>query len=285
MSSTRRVLLSLGLGVLYALGLFVLASRLGYAVGPSEHSLIEFGWHYGGLVAAAAFPIWSALRYRLLTPLVALIAVTGYVVGMELLAPGPTFHDIAELEGLAEPTGIIVVENGLYVVRYASYASVWLVGFAGLAVLEGTARTTWTRLPSPPEQPLRLVGGRQHTRLIAVASGLVYVVVMTWFAVRLNVVLAGGRTLLLYAFGGVGMWALGSLPLYFLGRYRLFAPLALATLFTFADVAAEFTASVESPHALYFGGWFLPLGLIFLAGGLEAVIRRVRRHATQSADS
>jgi hypothetical protein len=98
---------------------------------------------------------------------------------------------------------------------------------------------------------------------------------MVWYAVRLGVTLSGGLGWLLYPFGAVGMWVLATVPLYLLVRYRLIAPAALLTVFVLIDVRAAFTASVEDPHALYFGGWFLHLGLLLVAAGVEYGLRRL----------
>jgi hypothetical protein len=55
----------------------------------------------------------------------------------------------------------------------------------------------------------------------------------------------------------------------------LVAPTTLLTVFVLTDVRAEFTASVDDPHALYFGGWFVFLGILLVAGGLEYGLRRL----------
>jgi hypothetical protein len=52
-------------------------------------------------------------------------------------------------------------------------------------------------------------------------------------------------------------------------------PACLLTLFILIDVQAEFTASVADPHALYFGGWFLSLGILLLAAGIEYSLRKL----------
>ncbi|KPN29299.1 hypothetical protein SY89_00012 [Halolamina pelagica] len=150
MPSVGRITRSLLVGVLHAAGLLGVALELGYAVGPAEYTAIGLLWRYGGLVVVAAVPVWLALRFRLVVPLLALVLTTGYVFGMELTPPGPTFHDVAEFERLDEPTGIIVVENGLYIVRYMMNASVWLVGFLFAGLVEAVSRSDWRRLPAPP---------------------------------------------------------------------------------------------------------------------------------------
>lgn len=50
--------------------------------------------------------------------------------------------------------GLLVVENGLYVVRYVARASVRTVGFAFVGLLAYTLRTTWGWLP-----PMAATGG------------------------------------------------------------------------------------------------------------------------------
>jgi hypothetical protein len=98
---------------------------------------------------------------------------------------------------------------------------------------------------------------------------------MVWFAARLGVTVSGGWEWALYLFGAAGMWVLAAVPLSLLVRHRLVAPATLLTLFVLLDARAEFTASVEGPHALYFGGWFLYLGILLVAGGVEYSLRRV----------
>ena len=269
--------MSLVIGVVHAAGLLTVALHLGYAVGPKEYSTVGIAWRYGGLVVVATLPVWLALRYRLATPLVALAVTTGYVLGMELTPPGPTFRDVAELERLAEPTGIIVVEDGLYIVRYMVNASVWTVGFLFLGLVESVLRTTWETLPSVSRTVpgVSIPESRRRAAAMATAGGLLHAAVMIWFAARLGVTFSCGMEWVLYLFGIVGMWVLAAVPLYLLVRHQLVAPATLLTLFVLLDARAEFTASVEDPHALYFGAWFVFLGILLIAGGVEYGLRRI----------
>jgi hypothetical protein len=287
MPSRRSVPLALLVGLLHAAGLLLVALELGYSVGPSEYSVVGLGWRYGGLVVVAAVPVWLALRYRLVAPLVALTVTTGYVLGMELTPPGPTFRDVAELERLAEPTGIVVVENGLYVVRYMINASVWTVGFLFVGLVEYAVRTTWDRLPdvSIPISWLSIPASRRRAAIIAAAGGFLHAAVMVWFAARLGVTVSGGVEVLLYLVSSLGMWVLAAVPLYLLVRHRLLAPATLLALFVLVDVRAEFTTSVDDPHALYFGGWFVFLGVLLLAAGLEYGLRQVDRYRRALANA
>lgn len=280
MRASRRIGVCLAAGLLHAVGLLFVALDLGYAIGPSAYTPIGALWRYGGLVVVAAVPVWVALRYRLATPLAVLVLTTGYVLGLELSPPGPTFRDVAELERLAEPTGITVVEDGLYIVRYMINASVWTVGFLFLGLVEYAVRTRWDRLPAVRSPPGWLAIPTTSRRAAAVSSagGLLHAFVMGWFAYRLGVSVSDGFGPLLYLYGALGMWLLASVPIYLLLRHRLLSPMGLLTGFVLFDVQAAFSATVESPHALYFGGWFVLLGVLLAAGGIEYGIRRIRRN-------
>jgi hypothetical protein len=274
--SARLLLFSALAGVVHATVLLAAALGLGYAVGPAEYTPVGAAWRYGGLVVVAALPVWLALRYRLVTPLVALVLTTGYVLGMELSPPGPTFSDVAELERLDEPTGITVVENGLYVVRYMVNASVWTVGFLLVGLVEHAVRVAWEWTPEIRESIpwLPIPAPRRRAALVAAGFGGLHAAVMVWFARRLGVALSGGPAWALYLFGAVGMWLLAAVPTYLLVRHRLVGPaLSLAT-FVLLDARAEFTAGVDGPHALYFGGWFVFLCALLAAGGIEYGLRR-----------
>lgn len=269
--------LALALGFVHAIGLLIVASSLGYDVGPSNYSVLGLGWRYGGLVVVAALPVYLASRYHVILPVVGLFLTTGYVVGMELTPPGPTFRDVAELEGLAEPTGITVVENGLYIIRYMVNASVWTVGFLFLGLVEYVVRNTSTSLPSVTGSVpgLAIPASRRRAVAIAAAGGLLHAAVMVWFAARLGVTLSGGSLWPFFLFGAGGMWLLAAIPLYLMLRHRVIVPSALLTLFIMLDVRAEFTAGVEDPHALYFGGWFLYLAMLLIVAGIEYGLRRL----------
>lgn len=277
MPSTRAVLGSALVGVVHAVVLLSVAIDIGYAVGPAEYSLVGVVWRYGGLVVVAALPTWLAVRYRLVTPLIALVLTTGYVLGMELTPPGPTFQDVAELERLDSPTGIIVVENGLYVVRYMVNASVWTVGFLFLGLVECAVRTIWEWLPAVPRSVpgLSIPGSRERAAGVAAVGGILHAVVMVWFAHRLGVTMSGGSDSVLYLFGVAGMVVLAGVPLYLLVRHRLIAPASALTAFVLLDARAQFTASVDGPHALYFGGWFFYLGILLAIAAVEYGLRRI----------
>lgn len=277
MPSIRSPVIGLTVGLLHAVGLLAVALYLGYSVGPLEYSVVGLGWRYGGLVVVAALPVWLAVRYRLLTPVVALVITTGYVLGIELTPPGPAFHDVAEYEHLAEPTGVVVVEDGLYIVRYMVNASVWTVGFLFLGLLEYTVRTTWRVLPNAHRALpwLPIPASRERAIAVATVGGLLHAGVMVWFASRLGVAVSDEFAWLLYLYGATGMWVLAAAPIYLLVRRQLVAPATLLTLFVLLDVRAEFAANVDGPHALYFGAWFLYLGILLVAAGVEYGLRRL----------
>lgn len=277
MPSRRNAVISLLVGLLHAGAMLGVALSLGYPIGPSEYSLLGLSWRYGGLVIVAALPVWLALRYRVVTPLIALVLTSAYVLGMELTPPGPTFQDVAELERLDEPTGILVVENGLYIVRYMVNASVWTLGFLFLGVVESTARSAWEWLPAgPPDRTwLQIPASRREAAVVASAAGLLHAFVMVWFAARLGVTASGGFGWLLYLGSAFGMWVLAAVPVYLLVRHRVVSSAALLSIFILLDVRAEFTASVDDPHGFYFGAWFIFLAILLVVALVEYALRRL----------
>lgn len=278
MPSIRSPLVSLLVGLVHAGALIAVALTLGYSIGPSEYTSLGMGWRYGGLVIVAAVPVWLGLQYRIITPLIALVLTTGYVLGMELVPPGPTFRDVAELERLAEPTGITVVENGLYIVRYMLNASVWTVGFLFLGLIEYTVRTGWKQLTAVPSpSPLiSIPASRGQALRIATVGGVLHAVVMLWFALRLGLTVSGEFGWLLYVSSTLGMWILAAAPLYLLVRHLVVAPATVLTVFILLNVQSEFTAGPDDPHALYFGAWFLYLGLLLIVAGIDIGLRRLQ---------
>ncbi|MFC5278448.1 hypothetical protein ACFPM1_06705 [Halorubrum rubrum] len=278
MPPIRSPLVSLLVGLVHAGTLIAVALTLSYSIGPSEYTSLGMGWRYGGLVIVAAVPVLLGLRYRIIAPLIALVLTTGYVLGMELVPPGPTFRDVAELERLAEPTGITVVENGLYIVRYMLNASVWTVGFLFLGLIEYTVRTGWKRLPAVPS-PIALISipaSRKQAVRIATVGGVLHAVVMLWFTLRLGLTVSGELGWLIYISSTLGMWILAAVPLYLLVRHLVVGPATALTVFILLNVQAEFTASPDDPHALYFGAWFLYLGLLLIVAGVEFGLRQLQ---------
>lgn len=273
------LLFSLSIGVLHAVVLIFVAVELGYRVGPSEYALLGMLWRYGGLLVLGAIPVWFAARHKIVVPLFALLLTSGYVLGIELTPPGPTFRDVAELERLAEPTGIMVVENGLYLVRYMVNASVWAVGFLFLALVEYSVRSEWARLPgvSIPSQKITIPASRRPAAIVAAVSGLLHAIVMVGFALRLGVTVSSGLGWAYFSFSALGMWLLAAIPIYLLLRHQLIVPAILLTGFVLFDVLAEFSAGPADPHALYFGGWFIFLGVILVGAAIEYGLRWLER--------
>ena len=276
-SRSQIVLGSLLAGLIHAAALLGVALYLGYSLGPSEYSIFGMAWRYAGLVVVAIIPVWFAVRYRIVLPLVALALTTGYVLGMELIAPGPTFRDVAELEHLDEPIGIVVVENGLYIVRYMLNASIWTVGFLFLGVIEYTVRTCWGWLPSvsSPSSSIQLPVSRRQAAFLATIGGVFHAIVMLWFSLRLGLAFSGSYGWVLYVVSTGGMWILAAIPLYLLFRRQLISPAMLLTVFILLDVWSDFTASVDDLHALYFGAWCVSLAILLVAAGLEYGLRRI----------
>jgi hypothetical protein len=252
------------------------ALHLGYAVGSGAYSPLGTAWRYGGLVLVAALPVYTWHRYRLVVPVLALLVTTGTVLWLELTPPGPTFQDLAEVERLAEPTGIVVVEDGLYAVRYMTSATVWTVGFLFLGVVEYVARMSWTRLPPSRSVPwLPVSASQRRAVLVAATAGLLHTAVMGWLAIRLGVGVGVTPKWLLALYAGGELWLLAAAPIYLLVGHRLVAPAALLALAVLFDVRAEVTGGVEGPHVLYVGAWVVVLAVLLVVASIEYTLRRL----------
>lgn len=280
MDARRSVAVSLAVGVLHAAVLIFVAHQLGYHISsPLERPSIVFTAGYGIPVILAALPVWLALRYRLLAPLLVLVLTTGYVLGMELTPPRPTFRDVAEVERwIDEPTGSFVVENGLYIYSYMGNAPLWSLGFLFVGFVEYAVRTSWGWLPDVPASVPRLSipASRREAALVAAVGGLLHAAVMVWIIVRGGVTITGFEWQFLVS--TVGMWVLAAVPLYLLVRHRLAAPATLLSLFVLLDARIDLTATVDSPHVLYFVAWYLLLGIMLAAGGIEYALRWLGVH-------
>ena len=275
-SSALTLALALGCGLAHVAVVLGVALTLGYAVGPGAYSPLGIAWRYGGLALVAALPVYIWHRYRLVLPVLALFVTTGAILWLELTPPGPTFRDLAEVERLAEPTGIVVVEDGLYAVRYMTSAAVWTVGFLFLGVVEYVARMSWLRLPPSRSIPwLPVAPSRRRAVLVAATAGLLHAAVMGWLAIRLGVGVDATPTWLLALYAGGGLWLLAAVPIYLLVGHRLVAPATLLALAVLFDVRAEMTGGVDGPHALYVGAWVVVLAVLLVVAGTEYALRRL----------
>lgn len=265
---SRRILAASALvGVGHAAALLGLALVLGYPVGPDHYGPVGLLWRYGGLVLVAAVPTALLFRYGLVSPAAALAVTAGGVALLELSPPGPTFERL----GTA-----LVVEDGLYVVRYMVNATVWLCGYLLVGLVEYAVRREHPRLPGVEPVPwLPVPASRRRATSVASAVGLLHAVVMTWFAARLGVTVSGMPDWPLFLFGAGGMWVVAAVPAYLLLARRLVAPATLLAALVLWDARTELGASVEDAHALYFGGWFLVLALVLVAAGVEYALRRL----------
>jgi hypothetical protein len=154
---------------------------------------------------------------------------------------------------------------------------VWTVGFVFLGLVEYVSRLSWRWLPSVPTSRrwVTVPASREQATAVATVGGLLHAGVMVWFAVRLGVTATGGFEFLLYLFSTVGMWLLAAVPLYLLVRHRFVSPPILLVVFVLNDARSDFFATVDDPHAFYFGAWFLFLGIILIVGGVEFGLRRL----------
>ena len=99
---------------------------------------------------------------------------------------------------------------------------------------------------------------------------------MLWFALRLGLSVSGESGWLIYISSTLGMWILAAVPLYLLVRHFVVGPATALAAFILLNVQAEFTASPDDPHALYFGAWFFYLGLLLIVAGIEIGLRRLQ---------
>ena len=124
---------------------------------------------------------------------------------------------------------------------------------------------------------------------VSVLLGVIHAGVLLLVAARLGYAVGPGE----YSLVGIG-WRYGglvvvaALPVWLALRYTLVAPVCdllvrhrpvspatLLAVFVLLDVRAEFVASVDDPHAFYFGAWFVFLGVILVAAGVELGGRRL----------
>lgn len=71
----------------------------------------------------------------------------------------------------------------------------------------------------------------------------------------------------------VGLFLLGSVPVYLLLRYSLVLPAAVLLLDLVVVVRAELRPTPGDPLGFQFIAWFLPFGVALLAGGVEYLVR------------
>lgn len=259
-------------GLVHAALILGIAIRYGYDVGPSAYTTEQLLWRYGGLVALGALPAWLALEDRLVAPLAILLLVGGFALVAEVTPPAPTFRDVSEIEpAIDEPTGQVVVDDGLHLVKYTTTWYVWTVGIALAGLWEHVlrARTEW--LPSPrrsrwvPSDPLAAGG-------IALAAGLAHAVASLGYAAGWGML----DTSVSIGWIVAGAVALIAVPAYLLVRHDLFAPIAVGIALFLNSVHSQEYAGPSDPHGLYVGLWFVFLGLSLAAGGLELGVRRIR---------
>lgn len=261
------LLLAILVGVAHAAAIYWVALSLGYPVGLADYGVAGLLWRYGGLAVAGAIPTYLLVRYRVVAPTLALLGVAGYVVGAELAPPGPVFETVH---------GVLVVEDGLYAVKYARswYAWAALSAFAGVA--EYGARGSLSLLPAPPV----LVGGRELplTREPALAAagslGLVHAAAIVPYAFAVHV---SNLTPPVVAWIALGAVALAGAVGYLLVRHRLQAPFALFVLNLLAVLRADFRPAVDGPVPLYVVGWSAFLGVFLAAGAVEYGLRAAGR--------
>lgn len=207
------------------------------------------------VVALAVLGATVAVAYRLglYATVVLAVGVTVAAAPQGLFGPGPDVGDVLSFGAAAT-----FLAAGTPVVAVAEFA--------------------WRY----PEAAAREVPPR--TARVAAAVGIAYFA--TWFGLRS--VSLGGPQLRLTAFwlgywawAGVGMLALGAVPVVLWRERRLVAPavvvvgaLSLAAWRTLAGPTPGEASIAPSTLTLYGGGWFLPLAVALLTGAVEWMLRR-----------
>lgn len=268
----RHALVALLVGVGHAAVVLGVALEYGYDVGPAAYSVGGVLWRYGGLVALGAVPAWLALDARLVTPALLVGALAGLALYAELTPPPPVFRDVAELEPSVDgPTGITVVENGLYLVKYLRAWYVWTASAALVGFWESVVRNRfrWLRPPARAWDPPSTT---RSALLVAAAAGLVHAAASLGF----GSVQGLNASLAMWVWMGVGGVLLLALPAVLLVRHDIATPMAVATLSLVNSVHSQQYAGPGDPHALYLGAWFVFLGVALVPGGVEYGIRRFR---------
>ncbi len=252
-------------GIAHASLILGVVLHYGYEVGSTAYEPHIAVWRYGGLIVLGAVPVWLALTDRLIAPLVVLVALAGYAVGAELTPPGPTFHDIADLEpGIQGHTGSTVVENGLYLVKYMSAWYIWTIALILTAGWEHHLRSQTRWLP-PPQLEVDRPTTRQSAFGIAVAAGCLHALGSIGYAWGLGLF----DTPLFLAWAAIGGILLVAIPTYLLIQYHLVWPLAIAILLFLNSIHSHQYAGPGDPHALYVAGWIAFLAIPLLAAGIE----------------
>lgn len=286
-------------GIVHAVVVVGVALRYGYDVGPGAYAPATAVWLYGGLVLLGALVVWLALEHRLVLPLALVAALVGFALYAELTPPGPTFRDVAELEPSVDgPTGITVVEDGLYLVKYTSGWVAWsaAAALAGLWEFVVRRRQDWLpaprtgsfvpagrrRLParwrSPPERDSAGAPGPTTRSTVpiavavaaAIAAGVVHAVGSVGFAAWSG--FDAGTAVWLWATAGAVL--LLAVPVFLHLLYDLATPTAAAILLFVNSVHRQlYAAGPGDPHGLYLGAWFLFLAIALLPGAIEALAR------------
>lgn len=262
--------MALLVGVAHAALVVGVGLRYGYNIGPSAYPPQIVLWRYGGLVVLGGVPIWLALKDRLILPVALVTLLAGLAFYAELTPPAPTFQDVADLEpSIDGPTGITVVENGLYLVKYTSAWYVWTVGALFAGAWEHVVRTRQAWLPAP-HLDINILTDRARSLWVGACAGGIHALASVLFGWRLG--MADDPLGIAWALAG-GVLFLG-VPTYLLVRHDLVWPTAIATILFLNSIHSQQHTGPSDPHALYVFGWFVFLAIALVPGLIEYMLRR-----------
>ncbi|MDG5776242.1 hypothetical protein VB773_08370 [Haloarculaceae archaeon H-GB2-1] len=248
---------ALTVGIVHAAVVVGTNLHYGYDVGPGAYPPFMILWRYGGLVVLGAVPVWFALRYRLVVPLVLVALLGGSAFYAEVTPPHATFSQLG---------GHTIVEDGLHLVKYAAAWYVWTVGALLVGCWEVVARRSGDVVP--PSRPVPWLNEPMDQRralAVAVVLGALHSVANVVFAWNLGL----ADDPLGVAWGLLGGLLLAGVPVFLLLRAGLLSPTALVAFVFVTTVHAQQAPTPADPHALYLLAWFVPLGIALVFAALE----------------
>lgn len=275
MSRDRRALvLALVVGVAHALAVAALVRWLNYPIEALAHAPGGTGGALLGLVALLAVPTFVAVRYRLVTPLLAGVLGIGWAVLREFSTSRPVF---------SETGGYTIIVGPRYVDAYVDAWYVWLLAYLLLGAAEHVVRVDLDRLPSPSgDERLDWLRRRDRGTALRVAAvvGVVHTVVFLLLAADAGYFTSGGFLPSPWYVGlGVLVWtvlglgAIGGVVGFLLGRWGLVAPVVGLAWLVWQTGWTQQLPLPDDALPVYVLGWFFFAGGLVAVGAMEWVLR------------
>lgn len=250
-------------GVVQAVLVAWVLSRLGYPVGMTAETPLALVWGYGGLVILGAVPVWASLRYRMVTPAALLVLFAVVAFALELTPPAPSFQRIGET---------LIVTDGLYLIKYRGAWVNWLLAAMLGGLVEYGVRTAVASLPDPSVDLVD--GGLPVDRGTAIEVGLAVGIVHS--TVVIGAALGSGfdahpATAPVIIAGTV---LLAGIPTTLLLGERLLAPLAAFVPILVGVTVRQSGAPASEGLAVPLVGWYALLAGLLVLAGIECGLRQ-----------